>query len=84
MSTIERFWQQVLKTDFCWIWQGRTDYNTGVGRFYWNKKNYAATRFIYEWEIGPVSSRLQVIHRCTRKLCIRPSHLKVVGRGRHH
>lgn len=74
MTTIERFYLHVLKTETCWLWTGAKD-RDGYGRFWWNGRTGRAGVFIFEWTYGPLSSGKVPCHNCDTPSCIRPGHL---------
>lgn len=71
-----RFWAKVEKTDSCWNWCGGT--RGEYGSFTLNGKSQSAHRvalFLSGVEIPP---KMVCDHRCRNKLCVNPSHLRVV------
>jgi hypothetical protein len=73
-NTAERFWNNVNKTDTCWLWKGAT-----VGRGY-GKTSFGgickrAHRVAWELTNGVIPEGLLVCHRCDNPLCVRPDHL---------
>ena len=73
---LERFWNQVNKTETCWVWAGDTD-KDGYGRLWNNEKKGSERTHRLSWEIhnGPIPSDQQVLHQCDNPPCIRPNHL---------
>ncbi len=61
----------------CWLWTG---YYTGgqYGGFYVAGKMLRAHRFSYEALVGPIPDGLVLDHICRVRLCVNPSHLRVV------
>ena len=77
MSTIERFWSKVRKTDTCWLWGG-TLTGTGYGLFYIRGQGKVrAHRAAWILAGRELPEGLLVLHRCDVKLCIRIEHLFV-------
>jgi hypothetical protein len=77
MKTIkERFWQKVDKGNGrgCWIWTGALD-TSGYGQMRVYKKNEKAARISYRLNKGPIPGKMQVLHKCDIRCCVRPSHL---------
>lgn len=69
----ERFARKVIKTDGCWLWQGKPN-SEGYGRFQVENLTDYAHRWAYYFEHGSQQG-LFVLHRCDNRLCIRPDHL---------
>ena len=62
--------------DDCWIWTGSL--SNGYGQTYWNGRiGSRAHRLSYEAFIGPIPTGWQVQHKCDRKDCANPKHLKL-------
>ena len=62
--------------DDCWIWTGSL--SQGYGQTYWNGcMGPRAHRVSYEVFKGPITAGAQVQHKCDRKDCINPRHLKL-------
>jgi hypothetical protein len=78
LTTEERFWAKVVKTDGCWIWTSARNHK-GYGRFANaprpNRKVVLAHRFSWEIEHGEIPPGLLVLHHCDIPECVRPSHL---------
>ena len=76
--TTEDFWNRILKTKDCWIWQGNLDPN-GYGRLSQTK----AHRYSYELHYGPIpkspvsASQIIVRHKCDNSYCVNPLHLEL-------
>lgn len=77
MTSLERFWSKVEKTDGCWLWKGATA-GPGYGRFRLDGVLRYAHRFSYEISVGPIPKGLEMDHLCRTKNCVNPSHLQAV------
>lgn len=77
MTTPDRFWSKVRKSDGCWEWQAARAY--GYGRFALphgpGHKIVQAHRWAWEQENGPLTPGTVLRHRCDNPPCARPSHL---------
>lgn len=71
-----RFWENVKKSDTCWLWIGSTRPN-GYGRMEVSRENktYATHRFSWELHNGVIPDGLFVLHKCDIPLCVNPNHL---------
>jgi hypothetical protein len=69
-----RFWNKIQKTNECWEWKGRLS-KTGYGLFDIHNFPYAAHRFSYELNVGPIPKGLFVLHKCNNRKCVKPEHL---------
>ena len=74
-SRLEYFQRRILKTESCWLWQGKVN-NSGYGSF--SVDSLLAHRFAYESWVGPTPEGLHVDHLCRVKLCVNPDHLEAV------
>jgi len=78
ISTMERFWSKVDKTDSCWNWTAFTC--KGYGKFNINKKMEQAHRVSYLATKGNIPDGLELDHLCRNKACVNPEHLEAVTR----
>ena len=77
INTVERIIQRfVVKTDTCWHWTGKTDYD--YGRVSMGGTDYRAHRLIYEALTGPIADGLVLDHLCRNHGCVNPAHLEPV------
>jgi len=73
--TIELFWDKVVKTDSCWLWNGSSVWS-GYG-MHWDgpqNKRVLAHRFSYKLHFGEIPKGMNVCHTCDVKKCVNPSH----------
>lgn len=88
----DRFWEKVAKGKGCWLWTASIFSTTGYGQFHPTRlTGTTAHRWAYEQEYGPVSSEVQIDHKChnestcvggitcLHRICVRPSHLRAVS-----
>lgn len=74
MTSEERFWAQVEKTDTCWLWRGGRSSSGPTFRFGPGEIQRLAHRVAWELTMGPPPP---TIHRtCGQGFCVNPSHLK--------
>ena len=76
----DRFWAKVNKTDSCWLWTaGKT--RNGYGTFFpATNRAIPAHRFSYELHYNENPGALDVDHICHVRLCVKPTHLRLVTR----
>lgn len=74
----QRFWDNVFKTNSCWVWTGNT--NGKYGHFWMNGKRYYAHRLSLQNHIGrDILPNMDVCHMpivCHNTLCVFPEHLR--------
>jgi hypothetical protein len=77
---VERFWNKVDKTDYCWNWTASLNEN-GYGLFRFNGKTSKAHRVSYIITFGEIADGLVIDHLCKNKKCVNPEHLDPVSQG---
>lgn len=87
-SALRRFWQKVrrLGPDECWPWLACKTPG-GYGDWKPNEEDLHTTAHRAAWIylVGPVPSGWLVAHRCGRKDCCNPAHMRLARKvgGRH-
>lgn len=74
---MDRFWQRVEVTGFCWNYIGWTDKN-GYGRTRWSSGMVLTHRLAYEQLVGEIPDGLLLDHLCRNTSCVNPDHLEPV------
>lgn len=69
----KRFWEQVQKTDTCWLWNGSL--GPDYGHIQVNGKQVGAHCFSWELHYGAIPEGFWVLHKCDVRTCVRPDHL---------
>lgn len=69
-----RFWNNVNKTDTCWLWTAGTN-KDGYGKITDKGKNLQVHRLSYLWEHGSLPDNSLVRHTCNNPRCVNPDHL---------
>lgn len=79
LTTVQRFWSKVNKSNTCWLWTGSTILRYGYGQFAMKVHGrwtmVRAHRFAWETTHGPIPKNLHVLHKCDHPACVRPDHL---------
>jgi hypothetical protein len=76
MPAEERFWASAKREGECLIWQKSCRAN-GYGQLKTGGRNRTAHTVAYELANGPIPTGMQVDHRCRRRACIEPAHLRL-------
>jgi len=58
----------------CWIWTAGQD-SKGYGRFFAHNKNMRAHRVSWEFYVGEIPAKVNVLHICDLPSCVNPQHL---------
>ena len=78
-SLPERFWEKVLFTPGCWIWQASMSGNGSYGQFSVGDAMQRAHRVAYTLFNGRIPDGLVIDHLCRNRACVRPDHLEAVS-----
>lgn len=83
ITTAERFWSKVDKTDDCWLWTGYIKPN-GYATFYPGGGRHVDKVYVHRWAYeatrGLILDGLEVDHLCNVRHCVNPAHLEAVSR----
>lgn len=91
-KAIEKFWENVEKTNFCWLWKGYTDksglpvirLNGGLRDGKQSLVEFSPRRLSVELDGKTLQTRDRIQPLvCNEKLCVNPSHLVYGDEGRY-
>lgn len=88
MGGADRFWSKTTHgPNGCIVWTAKLSQG-GYGRFWFNGREVAASRFAYEFAHGPIAAGLEVDHVCRNRACVNVEYLEAVtpavNRQRRH
>ena len=72
----ERFAALVVKTETCWLWQGKPN-TSGYGTIRDGGRKHRVHRIAWEWANGPIPDGMLVLHSCDTPRCVNPAHLSL-------
>lgn len=78
MSSLDRFFSKINKTESCWEWTGSLTKSGGYAQFSYMGKPVRGHRWIYEQMIGQIPEGMQLDHLCRNRKCVNPQHLEPV------
>lgn len=74
----ERFWENVEKTETCWLWTGLKQKDRGYGKIWTsNKKCEGAHRLSLRLHGKELPDHCIVMHTCDNPSCVNPEHLQI-------
>lgn len=80
VSVVDWFWQHVKRSENCWIWTGAIlARRGGYGSFWDGTRKLRAHHFL----VGRPPAGMEWHHTCENILCVRPEHLKLLGKSAH-
>jgi hypothetical protein len=68
------FWNNVQKSDGCWLWTGARD-GKGYGKIWRRGKHHRAHRISCKLSGKEIPEDKLACHHCDVKLCVRPDHI---------
>ena len=69
-----RFWENVQKSEGCWIWTGMKNPD-GYGLFFMDGKKRSAHRVLWQMRHGVICKEQYILHECDNPACVNPDHL---------
>jgi hypothetical protein len=67
----------------CWLWTGCVG-SSGYGRIGWREDGIPRTFQAHRVAYGPIPDGFHVHHTCGERLCVNPSHMRVLTQREHN
>jgi HNH endonuclease len=77
---MEKFFDRIEPTGFCWLWTGGLN-NCGYGQVTYRGKTCSAHRAVYTELVGEIPKGLQLDHLCHIRNCVNPDHLEPITKA---
>ena len=78
VSLIDRILSSVNKTDYCWLWEGRSSGTLKYPQISVKGRQQMVHRLVYEELVRPLKPGETIDHLCRERMCVNPKHLEAV------